>query len=68
MTEKEIETALQAALVSVGTVATILLVSQHQVRNLRRVGMLEGVNISPGVRPTWRIKSDSVKRLLDQRA
>jgi len=67
MNEKEIEAALEAALVPASVVATILGVTVWTIYNLVKVGRLEAVNISTGSKPSYRVKTESVKRLLETR-
>jgi helix-turn-helix protein len=66
MTEQEIEEMLKAALVTVAIVALILAVSQNQVIKMIRQGRLEAINVGTGSqKPVYRVKTESVRRLLD---
>jgi len=67
MNREQIEAALQAELVPVSIVASIFAVSVVTIYTLIKVGRLEAVDIGTGDRPKYRVRSESVKRLLDQR-
>ena len=67
MNQQELEQALSAVLVSVAVVAIILGVTDRHVKNLIHAGKLEGVDIGAKEQAIWRVKSESVKRLLSER-
>ncbi len=66
MTEEEIEMALSAFIITVAVAAAILAISITQVYRLIRRGSLETVNLGADDIPYYRIKSDSVRRMLEE--
>ncbi len=65
MTKEEIEQALSAALISVGVAAAILAVSRLHAYKLIHEGRLEAIDIGLGKAPAYRVKSESVRRILE---
>ncbi len=66
MTKEEIEQALSAFLITVAVVTAILAISRTQVYRLVREGSLEAINIGVGKYQAYRVKSDSVRRMLEE--
>ncbi len=64
MTREEIEQALLPELITVPTAAAILTISRDQVYILIHGGRLEAVNVGSSVRPYFRVRSKSVRRIL----
>jgi len=65
MTEEEIKQKLVAAFITVAVAAGILAVSQPTVYRWINEGRLESLKIPGPGKPTYRVKSASVRRLLD---
>jgi len=68
MTPEETDKALTALLITVAVAAAILAVTTRHILRMIEAGRLDAVDISLGnERREYRIKSDSVRRLLETR-